>query len=109
MDTFASLALATDPPTDKLLDRPPYSPKDSIVTPNMWRNIFGQSLYQILMLLFMLFQLPSTIGIPNSVGAEHYSHDKYIHFTMFFQTFVLMQVFNEMNARKLERSEVNVF
>ncbi len=41
MDTFASLALSTEPPTEKLLERKPYSKEDSIVTPNMWRNIFG--------------------------------------------------------------------
>lgn len=41
MDTFASLALATEPPTDKLLDRSPPKRVDSIITANMWRNIFG--------------------------------------------------------------------
>ncbi len=41
MDTFASLALSTEPPNDKLLDRNPIFREDSIVTPNMWRNIFG--------------------------------------------------------------------
>lgn len=45
IDTFASLALATEPPNDKLLERKPYKRADSIVTPNMWRNIFGQSVY----------------------------------------------------------------
>lgn len=41
MDTFASLALSTEPPSEKLLERKPYARDDSIVTPNMWRNIFG--------------------------------------------------------------------
>ena len=41
MDTFASLALSTEPPRDDLLDRKPYGRKDSIVTANMWRNVFG--------------------------------------------------------------------
>jgi hypothetical protein len=41
MDTFASLALATEPPTDELLNRKPYARDESIVTPNMWRNVFG--------------------------------------------------------------------
>ena len=31
MDTFASLALATEPPNDSLLDRPPYTRNESIV------------------------------------------------------------------------------
>lgn len=41
MDTFASLALSTEPPSEKLLERKPYARDDSIVTPNMWRNIIG--------------------------------------------------------------------
>ena len=31
------------------------------------------------------------------------------HYCIFFHTFVLLQVFNEINARKLKSSEVNVF
>lgn len=40
---------------------------------------------------------------------EKYDPDKAIHFTFFFQAFVLMQVFNEFNSRKLDRSEINIF
>ena len=39
MDTFAALALATEPPVLALLDQQPYSRADSIITPVMWRNI----------------------------------------------------------------------
>lgn len=41
MDTFASLALSTEPPNLELLQRKPYGRSDSIVTPVMWRNVFG--------------------------------------------------------------------
>ena len=41
MDTFAALALATEPLSIKLMDRPPYSKLDKIVDEVMWRNIFG--------------------------------------------------------------------
>jgi magnesium-transporting ATPase (P-type) len=41
MDTFAALALATEPPSDTLLLDPPYSRHELIVTPVMWRNIVG--------------------------------------------------------------------
>lgn len=39
MDTMASLALATEPPTDELLKRKPYGRHESMITPVMWRNI----------------------------------------------------------------------
>ena len=45
MDTCAALALATEPPSDELLQRKPYSRSDLIVTPVMWRNIVGQALF----------------------------------------------------------------
>lgn len=35
MDTFASLALSTEPPEDSLLKRKPYGRNDSIITPFM--------------------------------------------------------------------------
>ncbi len=41
MDTFASLALSTEPPNESLLDRKPLKRSDPIVTPNMFRNICG--------------------------------------------------------------------
>jgi P-type Ca2+ transporter type 2C len=45
MDSFAALALATEPPADDVLDQPPYSRTEIIVTPVMWRNIVGQGLF----------------------------------------------------------------
>jgi len=45
MDTFAALALATEPPSLELLDREPVSRFDKIVNAVMWRNIFGQGFY----------------------------------------------------------------
>ena len=41
MDTFASLALATEPPTDSVLNKPPYSRRENIVNSVMYRTIFG--------------------------------------------------------------------
>lgn len=40
MDTFASLALATEPPTDSLLDRPPYTRTESIVCFYFLKNFY---------------------------------------------------------------------
>jgi P-type Ca2+ transporter type 2B len=57
MDTFAALALATEPPSMALLEQRPYSRADNILTPNMWRNIFGQVVYQIILFMIMLFMV----------------------------------------------------
>lgn len=41
MDTLASLALATEPPTLELLERPPHSRFDYIVSRKMFKHILG--------------------------------------------------------------------
>ena len=45
MDTFAALALATEPPVNEILLRKPYSKDAPIITESMWRNILGHSIY----------------------------------------------------------------
>jgi calcium-translocating P-type ATPase len=54
MDTFASLALATEPPHDSIMGRAPSSRNDKIVDSVMWRNIMGQGIYQIIVLMLLL-------------------------------------------------------
>jgi P-type Ca2+ transporter type 2B len=56
MDTMASLALATEPPTDELLTRKPYSKFENLITPEMWKNIICQGLLQIVVLGTILFE-----------------------------------------------------
>merc|ERR1711871_1740587 len=47
MDSFASLALATEAPVDELLERQPYGRNDAIITKQMFSNMFLQALYQL--------------------------------------------------------------
>ena len=41
MDTLASLALATEPPNEKLLNRNPTKRDDYIITKKMFKHIIG--------------------------------------------------------------------
>ncbi len=109
MDTFASLALATEPPSDDLLTREPYSRTESLITPIMWRNILGQSAYQIIWLTTLLFFGDSIFGVPSGRKNEIWTEANGVHYTLIFNSFVLMQAFNEINARKLKSMEINVF
>lgn len=45
MDTCGALALATEPPSEDILDHPPYKRTERIVTSVMWRNIMGQAIF----------------------------------------------------------------
>lgn len=55
MDTLASLALATEPPTPKLLDRLPHKRDDYIVSKTMFKHIIGQAIFQVAILVILLF------------------------------------------------------
>jgi hypothetical protein len=47
MDTLAALALGTEVPDDALLQRKPYGRYDRLISTFMWRNIIGQSIFQV--------------------------------------------------------------
>ncbi|KAH0452769.1 hypothetical protein IEQ34_017093 [Dendrobium chrysotoxum] len=42
MDTLGALALATEPPTDHLMKRPPVGRREPLITNIMWRNLIVQ-------------------------------------------------------------------
>jgi len=48
-------------------------------------------------------------GIPSSIGVTDWNDETGKHYSIFFNVFVLLQVFNEINARKLKGDEYNVF
>jgi len=55
MDTLGALAMATEPPNDELMKRPPVRRNVSFITKVMWRNIIGQSIYQLVVLTVLKF------------------------------------------------------
>src|SRR6187402_1467763 len=55
MDTFAALALATDPPTRSILNRKPEKKSAPLITLNMWKMIIGQAIFQLIVTLILNF------------------------------------------------------
>ena len=55
MDTLASLALATEPPNPNLLKRVPHNRDDYIINKTMLKHIIGQSIFQIAVMLTLVF------------------------------------------------------
>ena len=86
MDSFASLALATEDPTEALLDRKPYSREASILTPMMKLNIVSQSIFQISTLTVIIFYGDYIFGVPSDRNLEHFMWNNVngYHFTIFF-------------------------
>lgn len=57
MDTFAALALATDPPDPKVMNQKPRKNTAFIVTPSMWAGIFGAAAAFLAVLIGFLFYM----------------------------------------------------
>lgn len=55
MDTLASLALATEAPSEALLKRQPYGRTMPLVSPIMLRNILGQASFMVTVIFLLLF------------------------------------------------------
>ena len=89
MDTFAALALATEPPHWKVMSRQPRNPGDFIVSKPMYRHIFGVGIIFYIFLIFLL---------------KNYQNDGLVNnyeLSKFFTIFVMLQVWNMFNARAL--------
>ncbi|KAJ6808296.1 calcium-transporting ATPase 8, plasma membrane-type-like [Iris pallida] len=103
MDTLGALALATEPPTDHLMKRAPVGRREPLITNIMWRNLLVQATYQVTILLLLNFDGKSLLHLKSDTKL----HADKVKNTFIFNTFVLCQVFNELNARKPD--ELNVF
>jgi len=108
MDTLASLALATEPPTEDLLNRKPYGRTKPLISRTMMKNIIGHSVYQLTVIFVILFAGPKLFDLEDGTGSPNKQFKPTQHFTMIFNAFVLMTLFNEINSRKIH-GERNVF
>jgi Ca2+ transporting ATPase len=61
MDSLGSLALATEPPYNDLLNREPTRKDESIINGKMWKHIIIQSLFELLLLILLYLYAPKFI------------------------------------------------
>jgi len=103
-DSIASLALASEPPVDALLEKPPVNRTDHIITSRMLANMLGQSFYQLCVVMILLFN-PDRLNVRAGhevLEEESGEDDNSEHYTIIFNAFVWMQLFNEVNCRKVK-------
>ena len=67
MDSLGSLALATEPPYEELLNRAPTRRNESMINGKMWKHIVMQSLIQIILLIIFYLIAPEFIKEDNLV------------------------------------------
>lgn len=68
MDTMGALALGTEGPTPQLLQRRPYKRSASLISRPMWRNILVQSVFQVVLLLVLIFSGAEMFDIPHGIA-----------------------------------------
>lgn len=107
MDTFAAIALSTEPPLPSVLQGQNGSGK--ILTGAVWRQILGISLWNALVMAVVIIFGPSIAGISSAQSplTNEDAHKKLV--TLIFNCFVFLQLFNEINCRKVGRRDFNVF
>jgi magnesium-transporting ATPase (P-type) len=128
MDTLATIAICTEPFEVKNVSEAStarISRKDRIMNAVMWRNILGQSLYQLLAILIlmyaghaMFFDEPFNLitekmrydesDPENGIVANDPTNKMVLH-TFIFHTFVLMSLFNQVNCRLIYEDDLNIF
>uniref|UniRef100_K3WEF3 Calcium-transporting ATPase n=1 Tax=Globisporangium ultimum (strain ATCC 200006 / CBS 805.95 / DAOM BR144) TaxID=431595 RepID=K3WEF3_GLOUD len=127
MDSFASLALATEEPTAALLERKPYPKTQPLVSKKMTKHILGQSVLQLIILIVITFKGHKIFNVPSGIVTDYpedltaediangitqdqddIQNGATKHMTLVFNTFVWLQLFNELNARKIH-DEINIF
>lgn len=86
MDTLGALALATEPPNDELMKKAPVGRTGNFISNVMWRNILGQSIYQLMVIWFLQAYGKTYFELEN-----HPNSDLALN-TIIFNTFVFCQV-----------------
>lgn len=96
---MAALALASDAPTEEILDRKPAKRSAPLISVIMWKMVIGQAVYQLVVTFILYYVGPDILGYPAD-GSEIRS--------VVFNTFVWFQVFNMLNNRRLD-NKFNIF
>lgn len=92
---LAGPALLLEPPKNELMHKSPMRQNEPLISKPMWRNIVIQSTYQTTILVIFQFKGQAVMGITEKVNKS-----------MIFNSFVLCQVFNQVNSRELEKMNV---
>lgn len=135
MDTLAAFALGTEPPLPNIAEGKPHT-NQQVMRPPVWRQIFGMTLWNFLVMMCVLGLGPLTMDLeynmgdsagaallvsaeetasgsatktPAELAADRRVLAKLTHCTYLFHIFVFLQLFNLINCRKDGAKDYNVF
>lgn len=105
MDTFASIALCSEPPRASVMKQPPKRRDENILTRAMLRSIFVTAAFFVVVMLAMLVAMKNGFLAHGETPPENEDYTLR-QVSLFFSVYVFFQVWNQINARSLtpERS-----
>jgi len=103
MDTFASIALCSEPPRPGLMLLPPKRRGDNIISrPMLWTICTTAAFFVIVMMTLLLgMENGWWLGDPASEKSKSFPELTYWQVSVFFTVYVFFQVWNEINSRSL--------
>lgn len=106
MDGLASLALTRDPPSNEVLTHKPYGRHKPLVSRAVIKNVILHSIFQLTVMFVLMFVFPDFLDMRDGYDESSVCRPTQ-HGTMVFTTFIFMQLFNEINCRRVQ--DRNVF
>lgn len=109
MDTFAAIALCSEPPRWRLMEKPPKRRDESIVTREMLITIFGTATFFVVVMMTLLWGMKHYGWFASGSGPNYEPWDfaplNVRQVTIFFTVYVFFQVWNQINCRALDPAE----
>lgn len=101
MDTFAAVALCSEPPRPGLMKLPPKKRDEDILTSAMKSTIFTTALFYIVVMLILLVGMAHKKWFAGDGTKSELEPFTLRQVTIFFTAYVLFQVWNLINCRSL--------
>jgi Ca2+-transporting ATPase len=103
MDTFASIALCSEPPRPGLMDLPPKRKDENIVTPAMVSTIFATAGFFVITMMTLLIGMKYGwfAGGEPWPGEGEFAPLNIRQVSIFFTVYAFFQVWNQINCRSL--------
>lgn len=109
MDTFASIALCSEPPRPGVMRERPKRKDENILTPAMIRTIFSTASFFVVVMLGLLLGMKYGGWFAAGSGPDPDNWDfrplNIRQVSIFFAVYVFFQVWNQINCRSLSPAE----
>jgi Ca2+-transporting ATPase len=105
MDTFAAIALCSEPPRADLMRRPPKRRDENILTPAMVGNIAATAAFFVVVMIGLLLGMRHAGWFAGDGTPSDFPGLTLRQVTLFFTVYVFFQVWNQINCRSLTPRE----